>query len=221
MKMRKDQRGFTLIELLVVMIIMSILSLTLANFVITWLQSSSMSQLRANLLTNAEYALDTVGDDIRLSGAADANNRWPDANGPGGNQFGWTSSDSVLVLAKAATDKNNNIIFSDTAKYISQKDNEIYYVSGGTLYRRTLESTDANDAAVTTCPPASATSSCPADKTVATGVTSFAVSYYDADQNVVSADDARSVQLSITLASKLNTQTITATYTTRMVFRNE
>lgn len=221
MKMRRDQRGLTLIELMVVMIVMSILSLTLANFVITWLQASSMSQLRANLLTNAEYALDTVGDDIRLSGAVDATNRWPDANGPGGNQFGWASSGSVLVLAKAATDKSNNIIFSDTAKYISQKDNEIYYVSGGTLYRRTLESTDANDAAVTTCPPASATSSCPADKTVATGVTSFAVTYYDADQNIVSADNARSVQLAITLASKLNTQTITATYTTRMVFRNE
>ena len=221
LKLHKNQRGLTLIELMVVMIIMSVLSLTLANFIITWLQASSLSQLRANLLTNAEYALDTVSDDIRLSGAADANNRWPDANGPSGNQFGWTSSGSVLVLAKAAVDSSNNIIFSDTSKYISQKDNEIYYLSGSTLYRRTLESTDATDAAITTCPPALATSSCPADKTVATGVTSFSVSYYDADQNVVTADDARSVQLSITLASKLNTKTITAAYTTRMVFRNE
>lgn len=221
MNSKKSQAGFTLVELLVVMIIMGILSLTLANFITTWLQASSLAQSRANLLTNAETALDTVTNDIKLSGSADQNNRWPDANGPGGNQFGWTSGSQVLVLAKAATDSSNNIIFSDPAKYISQKDNEIYYLSGTTLYRRTLASSSSNDAAVTTCPPADTTSDCPADETVATGVSSLSFTYYDADENGVSSSNARSVQVSIALSSTQGGQTASASYTTRMVFRNK
>lgn len=221
MRVKKAQGGFTLVELLVVMIIMGILSLTLANFITTWLQQASLSQARANLLTNAEDALDTVTNDIKLSGSADQNNRWADANGPGGNQFGWASGSQVLVLAKAAVDSSHNIIFSDPAKYISQKDDEIYYLSGSTLYRRTLTSSASNDAAVTTCPPADASQSCPADQTVATGVSSLTFTYYDADENVVSPSDARSVQIAITLSSAQGGQSARASYTARMVFRNE
>lgn len=213
--------GFTLVELLVTMIVMSILSLSLAAFIVTWLQASSLAQTRSNLLTNAEGALDTISNDIRLSGSVDQSNRWPDGNGPGGQQFGWASSSSILVLAKAATDSQNNNLFSDAAKYITQKDNEVYYLSGSTLYRRTLASTDADDAAVTTCPAANATASCPADRKVATGVSNFSVAYYDADENVVTPANARSVQLSITMTTVQNGKTLNASYSTRMVFRNE
>ena len=216
-----EQSGFTLVELLVTISLMSILSLMLANFVITWLAASTLAQARTELLTNAENALDTVTEDIRLSGSADQKNRWPDANAPGGNQFGWQSNGNTLVLAKAAVDASNSIIFSDAAKYITQKDNEIYYVSAGTLYRRTLESSDTNDVAITTCPPANATRGCPADKTVATNVTNFAVTYYDADLSVVSPDNARAIQLSITMSKKVNGKAVSASYNTRMVFRNE
>jgi prepilin-type N-terminal cleavage/methylation domain-containing protein len=221
MRHKKSEAGFTLVELLIVMIVMGIMSLTLANFIVTWLQQSSLSQARTDLLTNAEMALDTVTNDIKLSGSADQNNRWPDSNGPGGNQFGWTSGSQVLVLAKAAVDSSNNIIFSDTAKYISQKDNEVYYLSGTTLYRRTLASSSPNDSAVTTCPPASASSTCPADETVATGVSNLSFTYYDADENVVTPSNARSVQISITLSSAQGGQKVSTSYTARMVFRNE
>jgi len=214
------EAGFTLIELLVVMIVMSILSLALANFITDWLQASSTAQTRTNLLINAEYGLDAVTTDIRLSGNADQNNRWADPNAPGG-QFGWQSNSQTLVLAEIATDKNNNVIFSDDDEYIPQKDNQIYYLSGSTLYRRTITSDSSNDAAVTTCPPAIATSSCPADKTVATGVTSWSVSYYDANESLVAPTSARSIQVSITLSAPLDSQTISASYSTRMVFRND
>lgn len=222
MKLRtRNQKGFTLVELIVVMLVMSVLSLMLANFIANWLQSETNAQKRADLLSNAQTALDTITEDIRLSGSVDANNRWPDTYGPGGNQFGWTSGSQTLILAKAAVTSGNAIIFSDPSNYITQKDNAIYYLSGTTLYRRILESTDAADAAKTTCPPANATASCPADKIVATGVSSFAVSYYNADNSVVTPANARSVQLSITVSTKQNTQTINASYSTRMVFRND
>lgn len=217
----QNEQGFTLIEMLVVTVIISVLSLTLANFVITWLQAESLANARTSLLQNAENALDTVTSDIKLSGSVDTTNRWPDPNGPSGNQFGWSSGSQTLILARVALTKNNAVIFSDPSEYISQKDNEIYYLSGSTLYRRTLASTSTGDVAVTTCPPALATKTCPADKTVATGVSSWSVAYYDENGDVTTAADARSVQIAITLISKVNTQTISESYTTRMVFRND
>src|SRR5581483_5347045 len=218
---KHTESGFTLVEMLVVTIIISVLSLTLANFVVVWLGAASLSNARTTLLQSAETALDTVTNDIRLSGSVDTTNRWPDANWPGGNQFGWTSGTQTLILAKVAMTSSNNIIFTDSSKYISQKDDEIYYLSGTTLYRRTLASTSTGDAAVTTCPTAEVTSSCPADKTIATGVASWSVAYYDQNGASTTAADARSVQLSITLSSRINAKTISASYTTRMVFRND
>ena len=216
----KRQAGFTLVELLVVMIVMGILSLTLANFVVTWLQASSASQERTALLTDAENALDNVGADIRLSGSVDTNNRWADTYAPGGS-YGWQSGSQTLVLAKIAVDSSNNVIFSDQANYITQKDDEVYYLSGTTLYRRTLASDSSNDAAVTTCPAVDATKTCPADTVVATGVSNWAVTYYDLNNNVVTPSDARSVQVAITLSAQVNSQTVSTSYTSRMVFRNK
>jgi prepilin-type N-terminal cleavage/methylation domain-containing protein len=217
---RNREQGFTLVELLIVMILISILSLAIANFIADWLQASSRTQVRASLLLDDENAMDTITNDIRLSGNVDTNNRWADTYGPGG-QFGWQSGTQVLVLAKIATDKNNNVIFSDTTNYITLKDNEIYYLSGKTLYRRTLDSNNLSDAAVTTCPPAEASRTCPADTTIATGVSSLAFAYYDANNNIVTPSNARSVQVSITTSQLLDSQTFSESYTTRMVFRNE
>lgn len=217
---RRTQSGFTLVDMMVTIILISLVSLTLANFITTWLQSATLAQIRAELLGNAQSALDQITTDIKLSGSADQNNRWADDNAPG-NQYGWQSNTQTLVLAKAATDSGQNVIFSDPAEYISQKSNQVYYLVGTTLYRRTIRSSDPADSSVTTCPPASATAACPADKTVATDVSNFAVQYFDSDDQVVAPAEARSIQLAITLARNQNGRTISANYDTRMVFRNE
>ena len=218
----KNQAGFTLIELLVTIILIGIVGVTLSAFIANWLEASSLAQARSDLLSNAETALDTIGNDIKLSGDADQNNRWSDSNAPGAptNLLSWQSGSQTLVLAKAATDASGAIIYSDPNKYISEKDNDIYYLSGQTLYRRILASDNASDAAVTTCPPPGQ-AGCPADRVIATGVTSFSVQYYDADENIVTPTSARSIELDITLASTRYGHPITASYNTRMVFRNK
>lgn len=216
----RTQGGYTLVELLVVMILIGILSIGIVAFFTGWAQIESLAQSRSDLLTNAENALDTITNDIKLSGSVDDNNRWADTYAPGG-QYGWTSGSRVLVLAKIATDSSNNVIYSDPSKYITQKDNAVYFLSGSTLYRRTLKSDSANDAAVTTCPAANATSTCPADTVIATGVSNFSVTYYDASENIVTPSSARSVQLSITISSSTGGKPAKATYSTRMVFRND
>lgn len=216
-----NQRGFTLPELIIVMLVISILSLTTANFIVDWLQQSSLAQARTSLLLSSQNAVTNIDNDIELSGSVDTSNRWPDPNGPGGNQFGWSSGTQVLILAKIATDSTGNVIFSDQAKYITQKDDIIYFLSGTTLYRRVLKSTSSNDAAKTTCPQSDATVACPADQVIAKNVSSLSIVYYDANNNAVTPDNARSVQVSITIAEPLNNQRISASYSSRMVFRND
>lgn len=217
---RLNTSGFTLIELMITCVLISIIALSMAAFLTGWLSSYSDANARTSLLSNAENALDIASSDIRLSGSADDANRWPDTNSPSGN-YGWQSSGSTLVLAKAATDTQGNIIFSDPNNYITEKDNEVYFVSADNLYRRTITSGNSSDSAKTTCPTASASKSCPADQLVASGVTSFSVQYFDSDENQVSPDNARSVGLAITLEAKDGSKNLTSSYNTRMVFRNE
>lgn len=192
----------------------------LSGFIVQWLQASTLAQARTALLTKAETALDGISEDIRMSGNVDDYNRWYDYYAPG-NSFGWQSNSGTLVLAKVATDKNNNIIYSDQAKYITVKHTVVYFRDGTNLYRRTIKSDWYNDSSWTTCPWFFASSSCPADKLVAAGVSSFKATYFDATETQVTPSDARSVQLAITLNQKAGTKTISASYSTRMVFRNE
>ena len=189
--MKTNQKGFTLVEMLITMVLISILSLMVANFIADWLQTANKAQVRTQLLSNAQDALDNISNDIRLSGAADLHNRWPDANAPSGSQFGWTSNSSTLVLARVSVDSSNNVIYADPSKYVSDKDNVVYYVSNKKLYQRVIASDDPDSAATTTCPSAKASSSCPADRKIAQDVTGFTATYYNADDQIVTPDEAR------------------------------
>lgn len=222
-KLHQSAAGFTLVELLVVVVVTTIVMIVVTNFVLGNLQQTTLASLRASVLQQTEIGLDLVANDIRLSANADLNNRWPDANSPGGssNQYGWTSNSSTLILATAAQDKSGNIIFSDPNNYITEKNNLIYFVSNGTLYKRILAAPDSNNAAVTTCPSADATSSCPADTEVLDNVTAFTVTYLDGQNDSVAPTNARSIQLAVTVSKKMYAQTVTASYTTDMVFRND
>lgn len=216
-----QQNGMTIIELLVAITVSVLLSTVIMGFVADQLRSSVIADAKEGLLTDAQNGLDKVNYDIRLSANADQNNRWADPHAPiAGNDYSWASNSSTLILATAAQDASHNILFDDQSKYITNKNNLIYFVSNGTLYRRTLASTNPANSADTTCPAASASSSCPADKVILENVTAFTVSYRDGNDNTVTPTDARSIILQITLKVRKYTQDISATYQTRMVFRN-
>lgn len=217
-----NERGFTLVELLVVMIITVLLSGVIMGFVVDQLRSGVIDSAKQQLLAQAELGLDYTAKDIRLSANADANNRWPDANAPDpADQYSWQSGSDTLVLATGAQDSSGNILFTDPSKYITAKDNHVYFLSNGTLYRRILASPASGNAAATTCPSDSASSSCPADKVVLSDVSSFSVTYIDSSGQPVTPTSARSILLSVTLDSKAYGEDITASYSTQMVFRND
>lgn len=220
---RLVQDGFTIVELTVAISITTILLMVIMTFLANYLTEFSTDQLKGNLLADAQNSLDTISEDIRLSASADDNNRWPDNNAPSApsDLYSWQSTGSTMVLATAAVDSSNNIIFADPTQYISEKNNNVYFVSAGTLYKRTLASPVSGNNAKTTCPPAQASANCPADKALAEDVKSFSLKYYNSDDQEVTSTDARSIEMTLTLEAKYFNKLIDQTYSTRMVFRND
>lgn len=215
--------GFTIVEVLVAVTVTSILLMVIMNFMADGLVNLAVVQAKRDLLIQSQEALDQISDETRVSANADLNNRWNDENSPGapGNLLSWESNGNTLILATAAQDSSKNIIFADSSNYITEKNNIIYFVQNGTLYKRTLASTVANNAAKTTCPASTATSDCPADQDLIDNVTNFSVEYLDGNDNEVTPTNARSVRMNIALSRLYYGRTITADYTTRMVFRND
>lgn len=222
--MRKlHKKGFTIVEVLVAVTVTSILLMVIMNFMADALVNYAVIQARRDLLIQAQEALDKIADETRVSANADLNNRWSDENAPGapGNLLSWVSDSDTLILATAAQDSNKNIIFADTANYITEKNNNVYFVSGGKLYRRRLASPVDGNTTKTTCPASTASATCPADAELIDNVTNFSVDYLDGNDSEVEPTSARSIRMNISLSRSYYGRNITADYTTRMVFRND
>lgn len=218
----RQKSGYTVVELLIVIIVTSILASVVMGFMVSQIKQSVVASVKSTLLSEAQFGLDSINRDIMLSANADLNNRWQDPYAPdSSNPLSWQSNSTTLILATAAQDSSRNILFDDPLKYITAKDNHIYFLSNGTLYKRILASPIANNAAINTCPAANSSSSCPADKVIFTNVASFSVQYRDGMDNSVAPTSARSIILNVQLTINKYNQNITAAYTTRMVFRND
>lgn len=222
-RLQTDQRGISLVELLISITIISVLSIVIMSFMTSWLEQYITTSTRATLLTQAQDTLDLINENVRLSSAADQNNRWQDANSPGApaNQFSWQSGSNTLLLASAVEDEGGTILFSDPANYISHKNNYVFFVQNGVLFRRTLAAPVANNSAQTTCPEAASSPTCPKDRKLAENVTSFTVRYLNAENAEVQPTDARSIELTLTLRKQAYRQTVESTDKMRMVFRND
>src|SRR5687768_2646199 len=189
-------KGFTVVEVIVATAITGMLIVIIMTFLVNAVVTNTVDQARADLLREVQLTLDVMGRDIRLSANADENNRWEDENAPGAptDELSWASDHDTLVLATAAVDSSNNILFSDPLHYVSNKNNNIYFVSGGTLYKRTLADPVTGNAAQTSCP-ASTSDACADDRVLATSVDDFTVRYFDNQNNEVDPTSARSIEL--------------------------
>ncbi len=215
---RLHNAGYTLVEMVITLSVIGILLSVIGMFAVNVLGQTTVESVRATLLGESQIALDRATNDIRLSAGADLNNRWADGNKAGGD-YSWASSGNTLVLATAVVNSSNNVIFADPAKYISEKNNVIYFVSNGTLYKRILASPIAGNDSKTTCP--TKTSTCPADDALLQNVTNFSIKYLNGEDVEVSPPDARSIELTVGTSTKRFSQTIQNSYTTRAVFRND
>ncbi len=221
--MIRSEKGFTLVETIIALSITSVLMFVIISFMTNSIAQYAVINTRAELLNEAQVAVDIIANDTRLSGNADANNRWQDDNAPEAptDKYSWESGQNTLVLATAVEDNAGNIIFADPNLYISEKNNNVYFIQSGALYKRTVASPINNNSKKTTCPAATATTICPADKQLLTNVVEFRVRYYDDQNQEVTPTSARSLEVYVKLSKNEYSQPVSAEYKTRMVFRND
>lgn len=221
-RLKNSQRGFTLIEVMVATVVAGMLIVLVMTFLVNSVAKNATETARADMFREAQLTLDNIGREIRLSATADEQNRWEDDNAPGApaNKLSWESDGDTLVLATAAMDASQNILFADPLHYVSSKNNNIYFVEHNTLYKRVLADPATENAAETTCP-ADPNDACPDDRELVRNVAGLSVKYFDNENQEVPPATARSVELTINLETVKYGKTLRADFTTRTVFRNE
>lgn len=217
----RNQHGLSLIELIVATAITGMLIIIVMSFLSSQMVENAIQNSRAILLLESQTALDVVNSDIKHAARVDDINRWSDPNAPGapGDPYSWIPGPEVLILATPAKDESNNFLYDDPFAYITHKNNLVYFVEDGTLYRRTLAGNIEGNALATTCP--QGTSGCPSDTELINNVTSIEVNYYNASEEEVAPDEARSVRVSIVVTDTVYGRDVTETYSIQSVFRNE
>ena len=218
-----NAKGFTMPELLIAVAVTTLTIIVLSNYLMQNIQTSTKEATKATLLRELQLTVDGIGNDVRMSANADLHNRNPDNNSPSapGNTYSWTSDANTVILANAAMTTSRQIIFSDTANYITVKNNIVYFVKNKTLYKRILAAPVTGNAAKTTCPANKVNSACPADKILLNNVSNFTIVYRDGQNNSVAPTNARSLDITISASYNQYKESQSASYTTRMVFRND
>ncbi len=219
--------GFSLLELIVVGAIIGILALLVSGFYVNRLVDYARNDTLIILQSNTKQALTSMERDIKSARTIETANQWADINGPGGNQYGWissTGSPSTLVLSVPAVDTAGNLIYADAAHSGLQTNDIIYYVDSTTksLYRRVIANPVNGNIAVSTCPPASATGTCPADGKVIEDVANMTATYYDTSNvSTTTVNNVYSVNVTLTQSRAKFGQTYSNSLTTRASLRNK
>ncbi len=172
------------------------------------------------MTVNAQNLLRSTVESIRFGNGVEQNNILTDTHAPVG---GWNTSNSnfVIVLPVPALDASRNyIIDPDTGSpYMNEL---IYYKNGTTLMERTLANPDASGNTLrTSCPAASASPACPADKQLATYVSSMTFSLYDQDAAITNDPlQARSISITLTMQRNAPGNPLSLTSKIRVTLRN-
>lgn len=232
MRHLRRQDGFSLLELLVAAAVIGILAVVVADFYTSRLIDYARTDTGILLQTNTKQALEGMQKDIRSARAVQANNKWDDPNGPGGNPTGWTASNgspSTLILGVPVTDTAGGLVYVDSAHTALETNDVIYYVDSAskTLYRRVIVNPVCNGGSVTcsqrtTCPPSAATPSCPPDGKVIEDVANMQVAYFDTNNAATSViSNIYSVDVTLTESRVKFGRTFTSTLTSRVTLRNK
>lgn len=212
------QSGFTIPELLVAISVGSVLSVLMISVFIYGYGGLLIEQSRANMVLDSQLFLRRMTEDIRVANQILPTNTIVDSN----DLDGWITSDpaNILILTQPAVDENDNFIIDSNTGYPYQ--NEIvYFGQGQSIYRRTLENTNATgNTAKSSCP--AGTAGCSPDIKLSEYLKNMTFTFYDINDTVTtSIPEARSVSLTINLEKNVFGRNILVQNTTRMTLRNE
>jgi type II secretory pathway pseudopilin PulG len=221
MNKNNNSAGFTITELVLSITVAGILAVILFTATFYYYVNAAQTEASTNLALESQSILTQLTEDMRLADSIASTNTITDSNGPGG---GWVTSDpsNIIIIENPAVDTSRNIIY-DSSTGSPYRNELVYFVSGTNMYKRTLANSSAvGNTAKTTCPKASASSTCPPDRLFSENVTSITFTFYDASDNTTAnATSARSVSLSVNLAKKSFSKNITLSNSTRVTLRNQ
>lgn len=216
----RNQAGFTVVELATTTAIASMLILTFVTVSLYMYGDTIRATLYSQLATESQNILRSVVEELRQSSSIRSSNANPDPNAPGG---GWSTSNSnlILIISTPALDSSNNFIMNSDTGYPYQ--NEIvYFVSGNTLYKRTLVDTNATgNAEQRSCPITLQSATCPADIVMSQNFNTLNFVFYDQNDAVTTTiANARSIKLILQMQKQSFGKTLHFDNTIRITIRN-
>ncbi len=217
---RQKQAGFTIVELTVSIVIIGILLVAFSSVITNYYKLITKTNAEIDMTVSSQNLLRSTVEALRYGEGVRQSNQITDANAPGG---GWTTSSAnfVIIITVPAYDSSRDYIIDVNTgdPYMNEL---VYYKSGSTLMRRTLaHPSAAGNTIVTSCPPASATPSCPADKALAEYVSTMSFTLYDQD-GTTTADTtiARSVKIDLAMGRTIFGQVLSLDNSIRVTLRN-
>ncbi len=216
----RAQAGFTMVELMVSIGIATVLSGVLVTISLFYFGETVRSRVTAELAVESHFVLRTIVEDMRLADGLSQVSALEDANAPAG---GWATSDdnNVLIIDSPATDSSDRIIYDPLTGY-PYRNHLIYFIEDRTLHKRILKNENAPDNdAITTCPAASASGSCPTDRNYTADIDDLTFTFYD-ENNDETADptQARSALVTVSMSRRTFGSTITFNNSIQTTLRN-
>lgn len=214
-------RGFTITELLIAISVAVIIAGVLFTITFRYYVETVKAEVTSQMALDSQSLLTQLTEDIRLADAIADTNQITDSNGPGG---GWMTNDpsNIIIIESPAIDSNRDLIYDSLSGY-PYSNEFVYFTDENTMYKRVLKNDDASgNIAVTTCPLAQVTESCPRDKIFSENVDNLTFQFYDINNSPTSnADQARSVSFTVEMSKEVYGETLSLANSTRITLRNQ
>lgn len=190
----ESQTGFTLVELIVYMTLTVMFTALVFSFMLDFWGGAATLQNDSETFVTRQDAGDRLRDALNAgshlidqNSITDSDANPDDGSGthwqlihaiPGNTSVPTTGNTPVFYFDAPSVDSSKNFIMNGAQPYY---DEFVLYLSGSTkqLLMRTLVNPSATgDRLTTSCPPASATATCPADRVIADDVSSVGTRYF-------------------------------------------
>lgn len=216
----KNNTGFTIVELLISIAIIGIIAVSLLAIITNYLVLITRNNILVDMTVDSQSLLRVTVEELRYGAGVRQTNAITDPNTPSG----WNTSNTnfVIIIAVPALDSARNYIIDTTTG--SPYNNElVYFKQGSVLYKRTLAHPSASGNILqTSCPAASASPSCPADRVLNEATKNMVFTLYDQD-DVITTDAllARSIKIDLLLERDTFGEPLVLNNSIRTTLRNQ
>jgi len=201
--MRLNQSGFTLPELISVMAVSAIFAGLIMYFGFSYWRYSSLLEADLDTFVSRLNAQDVVRELIGTTSGLIIQNSIPDSHAmnsdpvagsnywikihavPGNTPIGSSGTTPLLYFRRISINTSNAVVMNGTQPF---EDEYVLYLNATDkqMYLRTLANPSvANNKIKTSCPPAQASTSCPADRIILSNINSIDTTYYSRSGNTI------------------------------------